>query len=152
MPVRPERRGRFSNSRITTCIVMSVRIDKWLWAVRIYKTRTVAADAVKMNRVWANGAWIKPSYDVKTGDIIDVRKGQITFRFRVLELVNNRQPAKNVAQYAENITPQEELEKLLTPRETVFVSRDRGMGRPTKKERRDIDTLMDELFLEDFEE
>ncbi len=131
---------------------MPVRIDKWLWSVRIYKTRTMAADAVKMNRVWANGAWIKPSYDVKTGDIIDVRKGQITFKFRVLELVNNRLPAKDVARHAENITPQEELEKLLIPRETVFISRDRGTGRPTKKERRDIDALMGDLLLEDFEE
>ncbi len=130
---------------------MPVRIDKWLWSVRIYKTRTMAADAVKMNRVWVNGAWVKPSYDVKTGDIIDVRKGQITFRFRILELVNNRLPARDVARYVENITPQEELEKLLVPRETVFISRDRGTGRPTKKERRDIDALMEDLFLEDLD-
>lgn len=131
---------------------MSVRIDKWLWAVRIYKTRTVAADAIKMNRVSVNGAWVKASYDVKTGDVIDVRKGQIVFRFRVLELVNNRQPAKNVPMYAENITPQEELDKLSIPRETVFISRDRGTGRPTKKERRDIDSLMGELFIEDLDD
>ncbi len=131
---------------------MSVRIDKWLWAVRIYKTRTVAADAVKMNRVWVGGAWVKPSYDIKVGDVIDVRKGQITFKFRVLELVNNRLPARDVARYAENITPQEELEKLLVPRETVFISRDRGTGRPTKKERRDIDALMEDLFIEDLDE
>ncbi len=131
---------------------MSVRIDKWLWSVRIYKTRTVAADAVKMNRVSVGGAWVKPSYDVKTGDIIDVRKGQITFRFRVLELVNNRLPARDVARYAENITPREELEKLLVPRETIFISRDRGTGRPTKKERRDIDALMEDMFIEDLDE
>ncbi len=127
---------------------MGVRIDKWLWCVRIYKTRTVAADAVKMNRVWVGGAWVKPSYDVKPGDVIDVRKGHITFRFRVLELVSGRQPAREVARYAENITPQEELDKLTIPRETVFISRDRGAGRPTKKERRDIDALMAE-FLEE---
>lgn len=130
---------------------MGVRIDKWLWAVRIYKTRTIAADAVKMNRVSVNGAWVKASYDVKTGDVVDVRKSQVTFRFRVLELVNNRQPAKNVPQYAENITPQEELDKLLVPRETIFISRDRGTGRPTKKERRDIESLLDELFDEEDE-
>jgi ribosome-associated heat shock protein Hsp15 len=128
---------------------MAVRIDKFLWAIRIYKTRTVAADAVKMNRVSVGGAWVKASYDVKVGDVLDVRKGQITFRFRVLELVNNRQPAKNVGLYIENITPQEELDKLLVPRETIFISRDRGTGRPTKKERRDIDALMDEFFLEE---
>lgn len=130
---------------------MGVRIDKWLWAVRIYKTRTVAADAVKMNRVSVNGAWVKASYDVKQGDVVDVRKGQVTFRFRALEPVANRQPAKNVAFYAENITPQEELDKLNVPRETVFISRDRGTGRPTKKERRKIDTLMGDLTIEDLE-
>jgi ribosome-associated heat shock protein Hsp15 len=121
---------------------MAVRIDKFLWAVRIYKTRTIAADAVRMNRVSVGGAWIKASYDVKPGDTLDIRKGQITFRFRVLELVNNRLPARDVAQYIENITPQEELDKLNGPHETLFVSRDRGTGRPTKKERRDIDELM----------
>jgi ribosome-associated heat shock protein Hsp15 len=125
---------------------MAVRIDKWLWAVRVYKTRTVAADAVKMNRVWVNGAWVKPSYDVKAGDVVDVRKGHITFKFRVLELVTGRQPAREVPRYAENITPQEELDKLMVPRETLFISRDRGTGRPTKKERRDIEDLMAEFF------
>lgn len=131
---------------------MSVRIDKFLWAVRIYKTRTVAADAVKMNRVSVGGSWVKASYDVKVGDTIDVRKGQITFRFKVLELVTGRLPAREVARYVENITPQSELDKLTVPRETVFISRDRGTGRPTKKERRDIDTLMDELFIEDIDD
>ncbi|MDR0907175.1 MAG: RNA-binding S4 domain-containing protein [Rikenellaceae bacterium] len=131
---------------------MAVRIDKFLWAVRIYKTRTVAADAVKMNRVSVGGAWVKASYDVKVGDVLDVRKGQITFRFRVLELVANRQPAKNVGLYIENITPQEELDKLLAPRETIFISRDRGTGRPTKKERRDIDALMEEFFLDELDD
>jgi ribosome-associated heat shock protein Hsp15 len=131
---------------------MSVRIDKFLWAVRIYKTRTIAADAVKMNRVSVAGAWIKASYDVKAGDVIDVRKGQITFRFRVLELVNNRLPARDVARYIENITPQEELDKLNVPRETIFISRDRGTGRPTKKERRDIDALMEDLLLEELDD
>lgn len=129
-----------------------MRIDKWLWCVRIYKTRTVAADAVKMNRVSVGGAWVKASYDVKPGDLVDIRKGQITFRFRVLALATGRQPAKEVARYAENITPPEELDKLTIPRETIFVSRDRGTGRPTKKERRDIDALVGELFLEDIDE
>lgn len=131
---------------------MAVRIDKWLWAVRIYKTRTVAADAVKMNRVTVNGAWVKPSYDIKPGDVVDVRKGQITFRFRALEPVTNRQPAREVPRYAENITPQQELDKLTVPRETVFISRDRGTGRPTKKERRDMDALMGDFFIEDLDD
>jgi ribosome-associated heat shock protein Hsp15 len=129
-----------------------MRIDKWLWCVRVYKTRTVAADAVRMNRVWVGGAWVKPSYEVKSGDVVDVRKGHVTFRFRVLEIVAGRQPAKEVPRYAENITPPEELEKLTIPRETIFMSRDRGTGRPTKKERRDIDALMGELLIEDIED
>jgi len=131
---------------------MAVRIDKWLWAVRIYKTRTVAADAVKMNRVCVGGAWVKPSYDVKQGDVVDVRKGQVTFRFRVLELVTGRLPARDVPRYAENITPPEELAKLSIPRETLFISRDRGTGRPTKKERRDIDALMEDLLIEELDD
>ncbi|MDL2320426.1 RNA-binding S4 domain-containing protein [Alistipes sp. OttesenSCG-928-B03] len=120
----------------------SVRIDKWLWAVRLFKTRTDAADACRNNRVTVNGAFTKASRDVREGDVVAVRKGAVMFSFRVLEPINNRQPAKNVPQYAENITPQEELDKLNVPRETVFISRDRGTGRPTKKERREIDSLM----------
>jgi ribosome-associated heat shock protein Hsp15 len=131
---------------------MNVRIDKWLWCVRIYKTRTVAADAVKMNRVTVNGAWVKPSYDVKVGDEVGVRKGSVTFRFKVLELVAGRQPAREVPRYAENITPPEELERLTAPRETLFIARDRGTGRPTKKERREIDALMDGIFIEDLDD
>ena len=118
------------------------RIDKWLWAVRLYKTRSDAADACRTNRVTINGAYTKPSREVKPGDAVSVRKLPVTFTYRVIEPISNRQPAKNVPLYAENITPQEELDKLNVPRETVFISRDRGMGRPTKKERRDIDGLM----------
>ncbi len=80
------------------------------------------------------------------GDEVDVRKGAITFRYRVLGLSNNRLPASEVGRFAEDVTPQEELDKLNVPRETVFVSRDRGTGRPTKKERRDIDDLLGEFF------
>ena len=86
---------------------------------------------------------------MKPGDEISVRKGAVTYRFRVLELLTNRQPAKEVPRFAENITPQEELDKLYAPRETIFISRDRGTGRPTKKERREIDALMDEMSYAD---
>ncbi len=126
-----------------------VRIDKWLWAVRIFKTRSDAAEACKLNRVLVGSAYCKPSYEVKPGDEISVRKGAVTYRFRVLELLTNRQPAKEVPRFAENITPQEELDKLYAPRETIFISRDRGTGRPTKKERREIDALMDEMSYAD---
>ncbi|MCD8072303.1 MAG: RNA-binding S4 domain-containing protein [Alistipes sp.] len=124
---------------------MAVRIDKWLWAVRAYKTRTEAADACRNERVRINGSYTKPSREVNPGDEVSFRKGPVTYTYRVLEPVSNRQPAKNVATYAENITPQEEIDKLNVPRETIFISRERGTGRPTKKERREIEGLMDDI-------
>ena len=129
-----------------------VRIDKWLWAVRIYKTRGDAADACKSNRVLVNEAYVKPSRDIKAGDIVTVRKLPVTYTFRVLEPISNRQPAKNVPLYLENITPQQELDKLNVPRETVFIQRDRGTGRPTKKERRDIEDLLDGMEYMDWDD
>ena len=123
-----------------------LRIDKYLWAVRIFKTRSDAAEAVRTNRVLVNDAVCKPSREVKIGDEISVKRMPAIFRYKVLELVSNRQPASNVARYCLNITPQEELDKLSAPRETIFVYRDRGAGRPTKKERREIDALMDGFY------
>ena len=126
-----------------------VRLDKYLWAVRIYKTRSDAADAIRNNKVTVNGAYAKPSRDAKIGDKIDVKKGMITYSFLVTDLVANRQPAKNVPLYCQDITPQSELDKLNVPRETIFVFRERGTGRPTKKERREIDAVLDEMFYDD---
>lgn len=120
----------------------TVRIDKWLWAVRLYKTRGLAAEACKANRIWVNGAPVKPSREVKAGDTVQVRRMPVVYSFRVLSPVSARQPAKDVPLYAQNVTPQEELDKLLVAT-TVFVRRDRGTGRPTKKERREIDELME---------
>ena len=120
-----------------------VRLDKYLWAVRVFKTRSDAADAIRNNRVLVNDAYAKPSREVKEGDIISVKKMPVTYRYKVLELVSSRQGAKNVPQYCLNITPQEELDKLTTPRETIFVFRERGTGRPTKKERRALDDFND---------
>lgn len=128
----------------------SVRIDKWLWAVRIFKTRSDAADACRNNRVLINDAYTKPSREVKPGDIVSVKKLSVTWSYRVIEVISNRQPAKNVPDYAENITPQEELDKLNVPRETIFIQRDRGTGRPTKKERRDIEGLMEQFGSDDW--
>ena len=110
-----------------------IRLDKYLWAVRVFKTRSDAADAIRNNKVTVNGSAAKPSREVKVGDVIAVRKMQVTYSYRVLDLVSSRQPAKNVPLYCLNITPQEELDKLSIPRETIFVFRDRGTGRPTKK-------------------
>ena len=126
-----------------------VRLDKYLWAVRVFKTRSDAADAIRNNRVLVNDAYAKPSREVKEGDIISVKKMPVNYRYKVLELVSSRQGAKNVPQYCLNITPQEELDKLTVPRETIFVFRERGTGRPTKKERREIDALMDGMYFEE---
>lgn len=129
-----------------------VRLDKYLWAVRVFKTRSDAADAIRNNRVLVNDAYAKPSREVKQGDVIAVKKQPVTYQYKVQELVSSRQGAKNVPQYCLNITPQEELDKLTIPRETVFVFRERGTGRPTKKERREIDALMDGFYYDEDEE
>ncbi|MBQ2374098.1 MAG: RNA-binding S4 domain-containing protein [Alistipes sp.] len=126
-----------------------VRLDKYLWAVRVFKTRSDAADAIRNNRVLVNNAYAKPSREVKQGDVIAVKRMPVTYQYKVLALVSSRQGAKNVPQYCLNITPQEELDKLTVPRETVFVFRERGTGRPTKKERREIDALMDGFYYDD---
>ena len=126
-----------------------VRIDKYLWAIRVYKTRSEATDACNGGKVRLNEVAPKPSKTVRPGDIIVIRKGAVTYTYKVLELVDKRQGAKLVPQYAENLTPGEELEKLRAPVETFFLKRDRGAGRPTKKDRRQMDQLWDSL---DYEE
>ena len=128
-----------------------VRLDKYLWAVRIFKTRSDAAEAIRTNRVTVNGSTCKPSREVKIGDIVAVKRMPVIYQYKVLDLVSSRQPAKNVPAYCLNITPQEELDKLNAPRETIFVFRDRGTGRPTKKERRELDSLMDGICYDDEE-
>lgn len=125
-----------------------VRIDKYLWSIRVFKTRSEATDACKGGKVRVNGNDIKPSRDVKVGDVIVVRKGAVTYTYKVLELIDKRQGPKLVSQYAENLTPEEELAKLKAPVETFFLKRDRGAGRPTKKDRRQMDALWDELSFE----
>ena len=129
-----------------------IRLDKYLWAVRVFKTRSDAADAIRNNRVMVNNAYAKPSRDVQVGDVITVKKMPVTYSYKVLDLVSSRQPAKNVPLYCLNCTPQEELDKLTTPRETIFVFRERGTGRPTKKERREIDALMDGMYFDEDDE
>ena len=118
-----------------------LRIDKYLWAIRVYKTRTDATDACKGGKVRVNGSDIKPSKAVKVGDVITARKGVVAYTYKVLELIDKRQGAKLVPRYAENLTPQEELDKLRAPVETFFLKRDRGAGRPTKKDRRQMEDL-----------
>ena len=121
-----------------------VRIDKWLWAVRVFKTRSLATDACKMNRVSINGQLTKPSRLVKEGDVISVRKPPIEYSFKVLRVLNNRVGAKLVPEYMENVTPKEQYDILELQRLSRFVDRAKGLGRPTKKDRRDM-----EIFIED---
>jgi len=116
-----------------------VRIDKWLWATRIFKTRTLAAEACKKNRIVIAGVNVKPSRMIKVGEVLQVRKPPITFSFKVLALTENRMGAKLVPQYLENITPPEQYELLEMNKISGFIDRAHGLGRPTKKERRDLD-------------
>ena len=122
-----------------------VRIDKYLWSIRVFKTRSEATDACKGGKIRVNGADTKPSKMVKVGDTIVARKGAVTYTYKVLDLIDKRQGAKLVPNYAENLTPPEELAKLRAPIETFFLKRDRGAGRPTKKDRRQMEALWDDL-------
>ena len=123
------------------------RIDKWLWSVRIFKTRTIASEACKKGRVTINGAQAKPSKTVKEGDTVSVRKAPVTYTFRVLQAIENRVGAKLVPQMMENITPQDQYDLLEMNRIGGFVKRAAGLGRPTKKDRRDMeDFLSDSEF------
>ena len=126
-----------------------MRLDKYLKVSRLIKRRTVANDACDAARITVNGKPAKASYQVKIGDVIAVKRMPVVYQYKVLDLVTSRQPAKNVPAYCLNITPQEELDKLDAPRETIFVFRDRGTGRPTKKERRELDSLMDNMLYEE---
>ena len=116
-----------------------VRVDKWLWAVRIFKTRSLATDACKKGRVSIGGVTVKPSRTLQRGDIVSVRKPPVEYSFRVVELLASRVGAKRVPEFMENVTPPEQYEILEMNRISGFVDRARGLGRPTKKERRDLE-------------
>lgn len=122
-----------------------VRIDRYLWAIRVYKTRTEATDACKGNKVKVGGVNTKPSKMIKIGDEIEVRKGSILYSYKVKSLVQNRVGAKLVSDLVENNTSETELEKLKAPIETFFLKRDRGAGRPTKKDRREMDSMWENM-------
>ncbi|GHV56639.1 heat-shock protein Hsp15 [Bacteroidia bacterium] len=128
-----------------------VRIDKWMWATRIFKTRTIAVEACKKNRVMVNNVEAKPSRMIKAGDVIQVRKPPVTYSFKVLELTQNRVGAKLVPNYLENITPPEQYEILELQKISGFVDRARGTGRPTKKDRRNLDEFNVPAFADDFD-
>ena len=127
---------------------MEARIDKWLWAARIFKTRSIAADACKNGRVALKGERIKPSRIIKEGDAIEVRKSPITYTFRILKAIENRVGAKLVPEILENITPPEQYQLLEMNRISGFIDRARGTGRPTKKERRQLDDFTTPAFFD----
>lgn len=128
-----------------------VRIDKFLWAMRIYKTRSIAADACKNGRITMNGVQLKPSRTFHVGDMFSVRKGPITYTYRILQLCQNRLGAKLVPEYLRDITSKEQLELLELARLAGQSGRDRGTGRPTKKDRRDIEVFMSDAYLDEID-
>lgn len=121
-----------------------VRIDKWLWAVRVFKTRTIATDACKKGRVTVGGVAVKPSLPIKVGETVSVRKPPVTYSFKVLALTQNRLGARLVPEYMENVTPQSELHLLDVVKVSGFIDRRKGLGRPTKREGRELARFAEE--------
>ena len=119
------------------------RIDKWLWAARIFKTRSIAADACKNGRVTISGTNVKPSHTIKVGEIINVKKPPITYSFEVLQTIEKRVGAKLIPEVYKNVTDAKQYELLEMSRISGFVDRARGTGRPTKKDRRQLDAFVD---------
>ena len=117
------------------------RIDKWLWAARIFKTRSIAAAACKKGQVSMGGTQLKASRMVKVGDVVNVRKAPITYSFRILQPIEKRVGAKLIPEILENVTTPDQYELLEMSKISGFVGRAKGSGRPTKKERRDIEAL-----------
>ena len=124
-----------------------LRIDKWLWAVRIFKTRSLASESCRSGKVKILDQAVKPSHEVKVDEVISIALAPITKTVKVVALTGNRVSAKLVAGFMEDITPQEEYQKLKRMKETTFEFRERGIGRPTKRERREIEFL--KLYLDE---
>lgn len=129
----------------------TARIDKWLWAARIFKTRSIASDACKNGRVTIGGVNMKPSRSVKVGDVVSVKKPPITYSFKVLKTIEQRVGAKLIPEIYENVTDPKQYELLEMSRISGFIDRARGTGRPTKKERRALDAFVEPEFF-DFDE
>ena len=128
-----------------------VRVDKWLWAVRIFKTRAIAADVCKKGRVMIGGVAVKPSRNIRVGEVIEVRKPPVTYSFKVLALADKRMGAKLVPQFMENVTTPDQYEILELNKISGFVDRQRGTGRPTKKERRDLEQFTGGIDFDDLD-
>lgn len=130
---------------------MEIRVDKYLFAMRLYKTRTIAADACKKGRITMGGAQLKPARTFHIGDVFSVRKGPITYTYRIKQLSENRLGAKLVPDYLQDITAPDQLELLELARLAGQTGRDRGTGRPTKKDRREIETFLSDDYLDEID-
>lgn len=130
---------------------MEARLDKWLWAARIFKTRSLASEACKKGRISCKGTTLKPSKIVKVGDIIDVKKPPITYSFRIKQAIEKRVGAKLIPDVLENVTRPDQYELLEMNKISGFVNRARGTGRPTKKDRRSLDEFTEPAFAGDFD-
>ncbi len=118
------------------------RIDSFLWSVRLYKTRSKATEACKKNRILINESEAKPSKEVKKGDVVMIKKSGIKFEYKVIEVLSKRVGAKLVSDYLQDITKAEEKEKLKLQQLAQKTYRDKGTGRPTKKDRRDLENFL----------
>ncbi len=126
-----------------------VRIDKWLWAVRLFKTRTLAAEACKKGKVVIQNVQVKPSRNVKVGEVVSIKRNPILFSFKVLALSENRMNAKLVVDFMLNVTTPDQLELIELSKLAGQMGRDRGTGRPTKKERRELDDFTEPAFVDE---
>lgn len=132
--------------------MMEIRIDKWLWTMRLYKTRSIAAEACKKGWISRNGTHLKPAATVVAGEVIQVRRGPVTYSFKIRQLTANRVGAKLVPEYMDNVTTSDQLEILQLQQLAGQLGRARGTGRPTKKERRDLEQYVDSEYAADFED
>lgn len=128
---------------------MEIRIDKWLWAVRLYKTRSLASEACKKGKVLVQNVQVKPSRVVKVGDIIQIKRNPVLYSFKVLALAQNLMNAKLVPEFMENVTTPDQLELIELGKIASQTGRARGAGRPTKKERRDMEDFFEPFFYDD---
>lgn len=126
-----------------------VRIDKWLWAVRLFKTRSLAAEACKKGKILMKGIEVKPSRNVKVGDVVCVKRNPVLFSFEVIGLTENRMGAALVPEYMKNVTTPDQLDLFELAKINARNNRERGTGRPTKKERRDLDDFFEPVFFDE---
>lgn len=126
-----------------------VKIDKWLWAVRLFKTRTLAAEACKKGKITIDTVSVKPSRTIRVNDVIQIKKPPITYAFKVLAVTENRMGAKLVPSFMENVTSEEQYAILELSKISGFIDRDKGTGRPTKKDRRSLESFLDTDWTEE---